>query len=141
MKVSISQLSDLTGRDRRFIRSRLADLPSEQGEKGAILYESRDALPALFSSTRLDPGVERARLDAARANLAELALRQKEGELLLASEVESVWSGMILNVRSKLLALPTRLAPELVHIRDQSEIAARLKAVIHECLHEIANEE
>jgi len=39
MHLSISQLSELTGRDRRRIAKQLKDLQHTAGEWGAILYE------------------------------------------------------------------------------------------------------
>ncbi|MFE8032268.1 hypothetical protein [Thiohalocapsa marina] len=139
MKVSITELSGLTGRDRRFIRSRVAGLPSEAGPKGAILVESSQALAAIYQTDRLDPGLERARLDRARADLAELALAQKRGELLAASDVEENWTSMVLNARSKLLALPSKLAHELAGTRDPAEVASRLKTAVYQALEELAS--
>ena len=47
MLVSIKKLSELTGRHRQTIAKILADLPSVDGQKGAHLYESREALPLI----------------------------------------------------------------------------------------------
>jgi hypothetical protein len=52
MKQSVSELSHLTGMDRRRIRRCLADLPAEPGPKNSLLYESTQALPLLY----LTPG-------------------------------------------------------------------------------------
>jgi hypothetical protein len=43
MHLSISQLSELTGRDRRTVAGKLADVPHTAGERGAMLYESSEA--------------------------------------------------------------------------------------------------
>jgi hypothetical protein len=45
MHLSISQLSELTGRDRRPIAKQPTDVPHVAGERGAMLYESTEALP------------------------------------------------------------------------------------------------
>ncbi len=54
MHLSISQLSDLTGRDRRTIARQLKDLQHVAGERGAMLYESEAALPAVYAVASLD---------------------------------------------------------------------------------------
>jgi hypothetical protein len=43
MLLSVNQISKLTGRDRHGIPKRLENLPFTPGDKGAHLYESRDA--------------------------------------------------------------------------------------------------
>ena len=48
MYLSISQLSELTGRDRRTVAGKLADVPHTAGERGAMLYESSEALPLIY---------------------------------------------------------------------------------------------
>jgi len=40
MKLSISQLSELTGEDRRTVTAKIEGLPHENGAKGAMLYYS-----------------------------------------------------------------------------------------------------
>lgn len=50
MLVSINQLSEWTGQDRRTITRRLADLHFVDGEKGAYLYESCEALPLIYNA-------------------------------------------------------------------------------------------
>ncbi|SRR6266498_3633222 len=59
--LSINQLSDLTGRDRRTITKQLENLEFIAGEKSAHLYESSQALPRIYAIESLD---------AARAKLA-----------------------------------------------------------------------
>jgi hypothetical protein len=48
MHLSISQMSDLTGRDWRTIAKNLEGLPYTPGERGAFLYESAEALPLVL---------------------------------------------------------------------------------------------
>ena len=47
MLLSINQISELTGQDRRTIVKRLEDLPFQPGDKNACLYASTEALPAV----------------------------------------------------------------------------------------------
>ena len=75
MHLSISQLSELTGRDRRTIASRLADVPHTTGEHSAMLYESTEALPLIYAVDNL----EAARAAQARSQASLNAVR--EGDL------------------------------------------------------------
>lgn len=61
-----------------------------------------------------DFGTERARLVKAKADLAEMEARQRQGELLPATGVEEAWTEVLGRLRARLLVLPDRLAP-LVH--------------------------
>ena len=47
-KLSINQLSEITGRDRRTIKMRLDPLPFDPGPKRARLYDSVKALDAIY---------------------------------------------------------------------------------------------
>lgn len=48
MELSISQLADLTGFDRRTVTKKLEKIVWTEGEKGAHLYESKFALTAIY---------------------------------------------------------------------------------------------
>jgi hypothetical protein len=49
MKLSISQLSELTGKDRRTVTAKIEGLPHEEGAKGAMLYDSVAAFDRIYS--------------------------------------------------------------------------------------------
>jgi hypothetical protein len=55
---------------------------------------------------------------------SELELAKLRGELHAAKDVERVMSDMILSVKSKLLALPARLAPQLAH--ESAEVVEKV---------------
>src|SRR5437763_7119117 len=67
MLLSISQFADLTAFDRRTITKSLKDLRSIDGEHGALLYESTEALPVLFKTDSLEAA--RARQANSQASL------------------------------------------------------------------------
>ena len=54
MLLSVNQISELTGRDRHGIPKRLENLPFTPGDKGAHLYESREALPLIYAVDNLE---------------------------------------------------------------------------------------
>jgi hypothetical protein len=53
MHLSISQISDLTGRERRTVAKQLGDMKHTDGERGTMLYESAEALPLVYAVDNL----------------------------------------------------------------------------------------
>lgn len=82
-------------------------------------------------------GAARARLTNAQADLAELELAEEKGEMHRASAVMHVWSETVLNAKTKLLAIPSKVSPMLVG-QDVNVIKSILKKQVDEVLHEIA---
>jgi hypothetical protein len=70
MLLSINQLSELTGRDRRTITKQLEDLHFVDGEKGAHLYESSEALPLIYAVDNLEAARAKQALSQASINAA-----------------------------------------------------------------------
>jgi len=110
MKVSTRHLAELTGIDRPRIASRLRDLPHDIGPNRAHLFDSRQALRAIYSAdsdgAALDPAQARARLDTARAEKTELDLAAARGELLPAEVHRDALADALKIVASTLEALP-----------------------------------
>ncbi len=80
---------------------------------------------------------ERTKLVRAQAKMAELKLSVHEGELIPSEIVQNVWADQILNFRSRLLSLPTRLAKLYSGMDKPTEIEANLRSVINETLSEL----
>jgi hypothetical protein len=75
MRLSLTQLADLTGRDRHTIRKQLEDLPSIAGKKkGAFLYETNQALALIYGAGNL----EEARAKHALSQVSLNAVREEE---------------------------------------------------------------
>jgi len=74
MLLSISQYADLTAFDRRTVSKLLKDLHSTDGERGALLYESTEALPTLY---RMD-SLEAARTKQANSQASLNAVREAD---------------------------------------------------------------
>jgi len=66
MHLSISQLSELTGRERRTVSQKLADVPHIAGDRGAMLYKSVKALPLICPVRQ--PGWRRLSLDPSKVD-------------------------------------------------------------------------
>jgi phage terminase Nu1 subunit (DNA packaging protein) len=79
---------------------------------------------------------ERARLAAAQADKTELDLAVRRGELLSVGLVYRAWETLLIGVRARMLALPTKLAAELAITQDSNAIRARLTDEVIEILAE-----
>lgn len=80
----------------------------------------------------------RSRLTGAKADMAQIQAETMKGNYHEAGAVEAVWTDMLMNCRSKLLALPTKLTQRLRKESDAVKIKAILEASIHEALNELA---
>ncbi|MBR0079408.1 MAG: hypothetical protein IJP69_03445 [Synergistaceae bacterium] len=79
------------------------------------------------------------RLVTAKAVKAELELEEYKGNLVQVSEVKRQFAENIMNAKSKFLAIPKKLALELVG-QDANVIEAKLKQEIYSALKELGNE-
>ncbi|MBR0075126.1 MAG: hypothetical protein IJP96_05190 [Synergistaceae bacterium] len=79
------------------------------------------------------------RLAIAKADLKELELEEYKGNLIRVSEVKRQFAENIMNAKSKFLAIPKKLALELVG-QDANVIEAKLKQEIYSALKELGNE-
>lgn len=74
MRLSLTQLADYTGRDRHTIRKQLDSIPSINGKKGALLYDSRRALAVIYKAGNL----EDARAKHALSQVSLNAVREED---------------------------------------------------------------
>ena len=82
--------------------------------------------------------VAQTRLVTAQAELKESELAEQRGELHRASAIAKVWTDSVVNTRTKLLAIPTKIAPELIG-QDLQTVQQKLKTAIYEALRELAD--
>ena len=80
MELSISQLADLTGHDRRTITRKLEKLVWSEGEKGAHLYESTGALAAIYLAEGQGKSLDAAKTEQALESAALTRARREEVE-------------------------------------------------------------
>tara|TARA_Y100000593_G_scaffold50726_1_gene95394 strand:+ start:650 stop:1144 length:495 start_codon:yes stop_codon:yes gene_type:complete len=78
--------------------------------------------------------MERLRKTRAEANLAELRLSRERKESLDASAVTKAWENIVLTLRQKLLALPSKIAPRLVYLEKQHDIEEELEKEVTQTL-------
>ncbi len=82
--LSINQLSELTGKDRRTVKTRTSGLKSQPGPKASLLFESKDALEAIYFGKPGDSDEFVSTPEAVR----RLTIR-KDAEIALDMEIKS----------------------------------------------------
>lgn len=85
-----------------------------------------------------DYNESRARAEFERANILEMDRRQREGELLLKSDVEKAWSDAISASKVKLLAIPTMVKQRIPHL-DLEEVNI-ITDLVREALEDLSGE-
>lgn len=81
---------------------------------------------------------EKAYHEKAKREKAELILGEMKGELHDSKTVERVMGDMLSSLRSKLLSIPSKLAPFLVNMEQIPEIQEKLEHSIYETLEELS---
>lgn len=94
----------------------------------------------LGSKEEADYLEEKAKHEAAKRQLAELELAKRQDEVHDADDVEAVMTDMLTNIRSQLLALPSKMAPILAN-RDKGYISKVLNDEIESRLTELSDYE
>jgi phage terminase Nu1 subunit (DNA packaging protein) len=77
---------------------------------------------------------ERTRLTKIKADAAEVEARKLAGELVPAADIEIAWLSVAGAVRSKLLLLPTKVAPRIVALKTPAQAQALLRKEINAAL-------
>lgn len=140
-KLSVSQLSDLSGKTRETCAKRLAGLTPESGPRGALLYHSDAALAAIYEvSEGGDQGAlmraKVADLEAA-TTIKNLRIAVERGHLIPGEIVERVWCGFTTAARAKLLSMPYRIASACHSKPDFAAIENTARTLVYEALDEI----
>jgi phage terminase Nu1 subunit (DNA packaging protein) len=87
----------------------------------------------------LDKAQEEAKWTQARRKKTELELQIMKGELHRSEDVQLVMSDMLGNFRARLLALPSKIAPQLLGKTDIIPVKDLLKSAVYEALNELSD--
>jgi len=82
---------------------------------------------------------ERVRLLRADADLREMELAKERGLMVAISDVEREMTDLVLTTKARIMAIPPRLAPELVGETSRVMIQAKLERACKESLAYLAN--
>lgn len=85
----------------------------------------------------LDIDTEKAKHERVKRHMSELKYALMKGEVHKANDVERVMTDMLVNFKSKLLAVPSKLTPQLVN-RDKAYIEELLSDEMKEVLSELS---
>lgn len=110
--------------------------------KGTGGYAVRASVKAYLAFLRSTPGSltdERARLTCALADMAELKLRQRSGDLVLKAVVEREFFGIARATRDNFLSLPSRTAGLVAAERHQQRCHDILAAEVQQILEGLTN--
>lgn len=120
----------------------LVSRPDDKG--GEYLIDTAEAIRWLInrasggSGEEIDFNVERARLTKEQADKTAMENQRLRRELLPADEVTYAVTSAFAAVKSRIRAIPPKLAPRLLSKANAAEIEATLAAVIDEALQELA---
>ena len=87
---------------------------------------------------KVDLTAERAALTRVQKEKIEMQNQVTRGELVLGSEVEEKWGSEFYRVRNKLLALPPKIAPLVIALKNPAEAQEIIKSAIYEVLTELS---
>ena len=91
-------------------------------------------------SGKLDYTQERAKLTKLQAEKVKLELEQQHGKFLPLEMVILAWQGQVANARAKLLALPPKLASQVLGMESYVEVEQVVRDIIYEALDEFASD-
>lgn len=91
------------------------------------------------SEENIDYNTERAKLVRAKRLNEEFELQIKENKLHCSEDIETIMTDMLINFKSRLMAIPSKLSPVLCKKTDKAEIFKILKGQIDEALNELAD--
>jgi phage terminase Nu1 subunit (DNA packaging protein) len=104
--------------------------------RGYVRYLRDQALKAQAGAP--DYAAERARFIRARADLAEMEAEEKRLSLIAAEQIEAAWIAVLALLRTRLLALPDRLAPQAFEQSTVGDTRNLIRAAIREVLDDLA---
>lgn len=145
MEVATDVLANCLG-----ITPRRVQLLAKQGavvklRRGVYDLEKSVQSYITYKLESLEESQEQKSLDEIRADherwkmrKTQLAVQLLEGKLHRAEDVERVWSQSAAAVRSRLLGIPVKAAPQVAGMEDAGEIQQVLQREVAEALNEIA---
>jgi phage terminase Nu1 subunit (DNA packaging protein) len=77
---------------------------------------------------------ERVRLLRSQADLSEIELSKQRGQLVAIQDVEHAMTDLILTTKARLMAIPSRLAPDLLGETSRIMVHAKIERAIKEAL-------
>lgn len=138
--MSLSALATLSGRDRRTVAKKLANIAPVSKSGKIKLYNPPEALSAIFiggeDGEKLDLSYQSARHKKAQADKTEMEVSVLRGTLISGETVRAEWADLVSAFRAKLLAMPTYLSARLVGLTLR-QIEQEIKDAVYQALEEL----
>ena len=151
--ISSEELARIIGKDKRTVQN-LAKQGVLTGEKSgrrnlyALYTVVREYCDSFAKSTNRkissmedEKLAEDVRIKRAKADMAELELRELQGSLHAAEDVENMTTDLVLVIRSSFLALPGKVSAELSEMTDARDVSERLKVEVFDILKDLSTYE
>lgn len=82
----------------------------------------------------------RDRLEKAKAEMAEIDLAERKGELVQAADVRAIVMGAATTLRGRLESWPDQIAPQLAAISEEGQVRSLLAGEIEQVLSELSHQ-
>lgn len=145
MEVSTEQLANCLGITTRRVQLLAKESVVLKLRRGTYDLEKSVQGYIAYKLESLEQSQEQKSLDEIRGDherwkmrKTQLAVRLMEGKLHRAEDVERVWTQSAAAVRSRLLGIPVKAAPQVAGMEDAGEIQQVLQREVAEALNEIA---
>jgi phage terminase Nu1 subunit (DNA packaging protein) len=142
---AVARIARVLGVDRTTLVKRIAEAKLEAAKKTAyaVYYYPRDIVAMLLATregAKADAELKgaEARYKEARAKQAELKLKAYERVLVPADEVVRALSDLLVAVRRKVLAIPSKVAPRMVKAKTPEVALALLKTELSQALEDLS---
>lgn len=144
---SVNALSTEFGLDRRTVAKRIKDAAPAGELSGKPAWKMADVAAALAGSAGgdarapdgdLDLSAERARKAKEEADKLEMQNAQLRGDLLAREDVDAAVVGAFARVRSRVIGIPSKVAPLIVGMESPAEVEAVVRRAIYDALRELS---
>lgn len=145
--LTMNQLYELTGVDRRTIKKRLEGLNFQKNSGKGHYYDAHEALPRIYQTFDNKHTTERAMaeesllLERARREKVEIEVKRAKGEYIPIEDVVRDVEQEYNFIRNKLKSLGARLAQRLSLIDDPHVIRHEIDEEMNNCLVELNADE
>ncbi|TCZ73044.1 hypothetical protein E0485_21740 [Paenibacillus albiflavus] len=145
LEIQTGELAAIVGKSTRWIRQITSDGVLKQVGRGK--YILGDAVQAYIEHASggkeednkprfIDEKTEHERI---KKEKAALELEEMRGELHRAEDVQAVMNDMLAAFRQKILAIPTKLAPQIAGNGEVNVVKGMLTSALHEALTELSD--
>jgi phage terminase Nu1 subunit (DNA packaging protein) len=81
---------------------------------------------------------ERVRLLRTSADLAEIELSKQRSQLVSIEDVEKAWDDLVVTTTAMMMAVPSRLAPQLLGETSRVMVHAKIEAALKEAMRDLS---